>query len=105
MFGRVGPGGESGILGKLLTDTSCMSMVKSLWASVQDDPIFMRKLNGWATVIWFIAALPICIFLASSVPFLVFISVYAVVTGHLSSWQASRVEVLQEKEKKEREDE
>lgn len=71
-------------------------MIKSLWASVQDDPRFMRKLNGWLAVIWFVAAFPICIFLAKSVPFLVFISVYAVVTGHWSTWQASRVEVRQE---------
>jgi hypothetical protein len=73
-------------------------MIKSLWASVQDDPTFMRKINGWATLIWFVAAFPICIFLSDSVPFLVFISVYAVVTGHLSSWQAARVEVRQEEE-------
>ncbi len=45
---------------------------------------------------WFLAAFPICIFLAKSVPFLVFISVYAVVTGHLSTWQAARVEERQE---------
>lgn len=79
-------------------------MVKSLWASVQDNPVVFRKINGWLTVIWFIAAFPICIFLANSVPFLVFISVYAVVTGHLSTWQASRVEVRQEEEKAERDD-
>ena len=79
-------------------------MVKSLWASVQENPVLFRKINGWATVIWFLAAFPICIFLANSVPFLVFISVYAVVTGHLSTWQASRVEVRQEEEKLERDD-
>jgi hypothetical protein len=80
-------------------------MLKSLWASVQENPVFMRKFNGWATLIWLAASLPICIFLSSSVPFLVFISVYAVVTGHLSSWQAARVEVRQEEEKVKREDE
>lgn len=73
-------------------------MIRSLWASVQNDPRLMRKINGWLTVIWFIAAFPICIWLSESVPFLVFISVYAVVTGHLSTWQASRVEVRQEEE-------
>lgn len=73
-------------------------MLKSLWASVQNDPEFMRKFNGWATIIWFAAAVPICIWLANSVPFLVFISVYAVVTGHLASWQAARVEVNQQQE-------
>ena len=79
-------------------------MVKSLWASVQGNPVLFRKINGWLTVIWFIAAFPICIFLANSVPFLVFISVYAVVTGHLSTWQASRVEVRQEEERAERDE-
>jgi hypothetical protein len=73
-------------------------MLKSLWASVQGNPVFMRRVNGWLTVIWLAAAVPICLFLANSVPFLVFISVYAVVTGHLSSWQAARVEVVQDED-------
>lgn len=72
--------------------------MKSIWASVQGDPVFMRKVNGWLAVVWLVAALPICIFLSSSVPFLVFVSVYAVVTGHWSSWQAARVEVRQEQD-------
>ena len=72
--------------------------MKGLWAKVQEDPVFMRKLNGWLTVIWFVAAFPICIFLSDSVPFLVFISVYAVVTGHWATWQAARVEVRQEEQ-------
>jgi hypothetical protein len=73
-------------------------MLKSLWNSFQNDPVFMRKLNGWLAIIWLVASVPICIFLASSVPFLVFVSVYAVVTGHWSTWQASRVEVRQEED-------
>ncbi len=27
-----------------------MSTVKSLWASIQGDPVFMRRLNGWLTI-------------------------------------------------------
>ena len=27
-------------------------MIKSLWAAVQGDPIFMRRTNGWLTVGW-----------------------------------------------------
>lgn len=65
---------------------------------VQDDPVFMRRVNGWLAILWLLAAVPICIWLASSVPFLVFISVYAVVTSHWAAWQAARVEVRQEKE-------
>jgi len=71
-------------------------MIRSLWASIEGDPVFMRRLNGWLTIAWFVASIPICIFLADSVPFLVFVSVYAVVTGHLSAWQAARVEVKQD---------
>jgi hypothetical protein len=71
---------------------------KRLWAAAQDDPVFMRRVNGWLAIVWLIASVPICIFLANSVPFLVFISVYAVVTGHWAAWQASRVEVRQEEE-------
>ena len=56
----------------------------------------MRVLHGWLTVLWFVAAFPICIYLNDSLPFLVFISVYAVVTGHWSSWQAARVEEKQD---------
>jgi hypothetical protein len=70
-------------------------VIRSLWATVQDDPTFMRKLNGWLAVLWFLAAVPICIYLATSVPFLVFISVYAVVTGHWSTYQAARTEERQ----------
>ena len=73
-------------------------MIRSLWASVMDNPVAMRRFNGWATVVWFVAAFPICIYLSQSVPFLVFISVYAVVTGHLSAWQAARTEVAQQKQ-------
>jgi hypothetical protein len=72
-----------------------MNTARKLWELFTDNPRAMQKFNGWATVIWFVAAFPICIFLSSSVPFLVFVSVYAVVTGHLSSWQAARTEVAQ----------
>ena len=29
-----------------------MSQVKSLWAMVQGDPVFMRRVNGWLTIFW-----------------------------------------------------
>lgn len=59
-------------------------------------PVALRRIHGWATLVWLVATAPICIWLRDSLPFLVFISVYAVVTGHWSSWQAARVEVRQE---------
>ena len=75
-----------------------MNTLRSLWASVEGDPVWMRRLHGWLTVIWFVAAFPIMYFWSENITFLVFVSVYAVVTGHWSSYQASRVEVKQDAE-------
>jgi hypothetical protein len=77
---------------------SAKSFILHLWDRFQNDPVFMRKLNGWLAVIWLAASIPICLFLSTSVPFLVFVSVYAIVTGHWSTWQGSRIEVKQQEE-------
>jgi hypothetical protein len=42
-----------------------MSVVQSIWASVQGDPVFMRKVNGWLTVFW-LAMIPVSIFRGGS---------------------------------------
>jgi hypothetical protein len=73
-----------------------MNTAKALWASIQGDPRTMRILHGWLTVIWFVLAFPIMYFWSENIKFLVFVSVYAVVTGHWSSWQAARVEERQQ---------
>jgi len=75
-----------------------VNMAKALWAAIEGDPQSMQKLHGWATILWFIAAFPIMWFWSDSVPLVVFLSVYAIVTGHWSSYQASRVEVKQDQE-------
>ena len=73
-----------------------MNVLKTLWSSIEGSPTFMRRIHGALTVAWFLAAFPIMYFWADNITFLVFISVYAVVTGHWSSWQASRVEEKQD---------
>lgn len=70
-------------------------MIDKIRCKIQ-DPVWLRKFHGWSSVFWLIAIVPICLFLANSVPFLVFISVYAIVTGEFASWQASRIEVKEE---------
>ena len=30
------------------------AMIKTLWASVQGNPVFMRRMNGWLTIAWLI---------------------------------------------------
>jgi hypothetical protein len=79
-----------------------MSVVKSLWASIQGDPRFMRRLNGWLTIFW-IAMIPVSILTGwiSSVTYVAALSLWALVSGHWSAWQAARVEVKQEKEDEE----
>ncbi|MDB5182430.1 MAG: hypothetical protein JWO47_214 [Candidatus Saccharibacteria bacterium] len=78
-----------------------MNGVKSLWAMVQGDPIFMRKVNGWFTVFW-ICMIPVSFSLhwLSSVTYVSALSLWALVSGHWSAWQAARVEVKQDIEAK-----
>jgi hypothetical protein len=79
-----------------------MNPIKSLWASVQGDPVFMRRVNGWFTIFW-IAMIPIAFVMGwlKSVVFVSALSLWALVSGHWSAWQAARVEVEQERQSKE----
>src|SRR5262245_46200713 len=76
-----------------------MQSVKSLWAHVQRDPLFMRRLNGWLTVFW-VVMIPVSIVMGwlSSVAYVSALSLWALVSGHWAAWQAARVEVNQERE-------
>ncbi|MEO6513102.1 MAG: hypothetical protein ABIR37_00290 [Candidatus Saccharimonadales bacterium] len=78
-----------------------MNSVKSLWAMVQGDPVFMRRVNGWLTIFW-IVMIPVSFTMhwLSSVVYVSALSLWALVSGHWSAWQASRVEVEQQKEEK-----
>jgi len=82
-----------------------VAVMKSLWASIQGDPVFMRRVNGWLTIFW-ILMIPFSIFfgLLSSVSYVSALSLWALVSGHWSAWQAARVEVEQMAEAKELED-
>jgi len=74
-------------------------MVKSLWASVQGDPVFMRRVNGWLTVFWlFMIPLSLATGWVKSVVYVSALSLWALVSGHWSAWQAARVEVAQKEE-------
>lgn len=82
-----------------------MTVIKSLWASVQGNPVFMRRVNGWLTMFW-IVMIPVSVSagLLSSVSYVSALSLWALVSGHWSAWQAARVEVTQMAEEKKRED-
>ena len=76
-----------------------MTVVKSLWAMVQGDPVFMRRVNGWLTILW-IVMIPVSVFTGwiHSVAYISALSLWALVSGHWSAWQAARVEVAQQRE-------
>lgn len=70
---------------------------------VQGDPVFMRRVNGYLTVFWLIM-IPVSIWTGwiNSVTYVAALSLWALVSGHWSAWQAARVEVRQEEIEEER---
>lgn len=57
----------------------------------------MRRLNGWLTIGWLVM-IPVSLLFGwlSSVQYVSALSLWALVSGHLSAWQAARVEVKQD---------
>jgi hypothetical protein len=50
----------------------------------------MRRFNKWATLLWVFPGIPISFVLRDSVPWVVFLSVYAYacIISHLAAWRA-----------------
>jgi hypothetical protein len=71
-------------------------MIKSLWASVQGDPVFMRRVNGWLTIFWLLM-IPVSLVTGwiNSITYVAALSIWALVSGHWSAYIAARVEVAQ----------
>jgi hypothetical protein len=74
-----------------------MNLIKKIWNTVQDDPVFMKSFNGWLTIFWIIM-IPISILTGwiNSITYVSALSLWALVSGHWSTYAASRVEVRQE---------
>jgi hypothetical protein len=56
----------------------------------------MRRVNGWLTILW-IVMIPISVITGwiTSITYVSALSLWALVSGHWSAWQAARVEVAQ----------
>ena len=82
-----------------------MTFVKTLWSAIQGDPVFMRRVNGWLTMFW-VGMIPVSFAMGwlNSVVYVSALSLWALVSGHWSAWQAARVEVAQDRELKKQED-
>jgi hypothetical protein len=76
-----------------------MNVMRSVWASVQGDATFMRRLNGWLTIFW-VVMIPVSYQLGwlRSVTYVSALSLWALVSGHWSTWQAARIEVIQQEQ-------
>ena len=61
-----------------------MSLIKTLWASVQGNPVFMRRVNGWLTIFWLLM-IPVSIVTGwiSEVVYVSVLSLWALVSGSL----------------------
>lgn len=57
------------------------------------DPKIQARFHAAVTILWLVM-IPVSVFtgLKQSVPFLVFLSLWALVAGHWSAWQAARAE-------------
>lgn len=83
--------------------TPAIGIVSSMgMPSIITDPKKFRKLNGWLTVFW-IGMIPVSIATGwvSTTEYVAALSIYALVTGHMSTWQAARVEERQEEDQTE----
>lgn len=76
-----------------------MTVIKSLWAQVQGNPVFMRRVNGWLAV-FFLVLTPVSWFMGwfKLTEFVSALSLWALVSGHWAAWQAARVEVKQDEQ-------
>jgi hypothetical protein len=65
----------------------------------------MRRVNGWFTIFW-VAMIPVSLITGwiSSVSYVAALSLWALVSGHWSAWQAARVEVTQQAEEADQRD-
>lgn len=84
--------------------------IKRIWSAIKDDPKVMQSANGWASIFWAANFPPVIvcyIFLpdvwkTASILYLALVSIYANFVGHISAWQASRVEVVQARQEAEK---
>jgi hypothetical protein len=53
---------------------------------------FFRIGHFWLTLVWVLLGIPTFLWWLESVPWLVFMSYYAIIVGQVSAWQAARVE-------------
>jgi hypothetical protein len=79
--------------------------IRTLCSEIRSDPVFMRRVNGWLTILW-VVMIPVSVVTGwiHSVAYVSALSLWALVSGHWSAWQAARVEVEQQRQQRDHEE-
>lgn len=75
-----------------------MSWVKDFWVSTT-APLAQRKVHGWLLIFWVLMIPPTVLWWKSSLEYLVFISVYAIIAAHWVGYGEARAEVKQDEDR------
>lgn len=71
-----------------------MKRFRTWWATARSSLLTHRRLK-W---LWVILVVPTILFWSTSVRWLVFMSIYAIITGHWGAEEAAKAEVKQEEQ-------
>lgn len=58
----------------------------------------LTHFHGWATITWTVLIIPSLLWWRHSIPWLVFLSMWALLATHWGAWQAARSELLTKQE-------
>jgi len=74
-----------------------MKKFQYYWNCVWDDPVVLRRMNGWLTVQWGIQVIAVSFSksMQTSVRYLIVVTIVTAFLSQLANWQAARVEVRQ----------
>ena len=61
------------------------------------DSNHAMTLHGWFAIFWLVVSVPLALAFGDMVLFVTWLSLYAIVVAHWSSWQSSRTEAAQDK--------
>lgn len=63
------------------------------WMREMEIPVrYLRRFQATMTIVWLLLVVPSVVWWRNSVPWLIFMSVWANVAGHFGSWQGARAE-------------
>ncbi len=68
------------------------------------SPALVCRVNKWLTILWVLLIVPTVLWWQDSVPWVVFMSLWANIASHFAGWTAARTEVRQEQQQERKQD-